>query len=129
MKITFKNLEKSELAVEAIKERFFPLPEKFPNLRSTDIYVTINMDNSPTQGGLDVFGVTARINRGSYKGVAMTKSAPTLYLALAELIESIHERLKRFDEKDRKLKREQGREKKHHFINEKLSHESTDLTA
>lgn len=127
MKITFKNLDKSELAISACKERFESLYEKFPNLKAQDIAITLCMDNSPTQGGLDVFGVTLRVRKGVYQGIAIKKSAPKLYLALAELVESVHERLKRFDEKKRKMIRQKSRNKKSIFINENLLNEYDQL--
>lgn len=123
MKITFKNLERSELAVEAVEERMIPLRDKFPSIQSKDITVNLSMDNSPVQGGLDVFMVKIHLVSGQYKGVILEKSAPSLYVALANLVDSLHERLKRFDEKARKISRHNTRKKKDIFIERVLEDE------
>lgn len=124
MKITFKNLERSELAIEAVEERISSLRDKFPSIQSRDITINLSMDNSPIQGGLDVFTVKIHLVSGQYKGVILEKSAPSLYVALASLVESSHERLKRFDEKARKIHRQVKRKKKDLFIEKVLNDEN-----
>lgn len=115
--ITFKNLKKSELAKEAVFERTQPLLEKFPNLKEDTITFNLSMDNSPVQAGPDLFKVKVKITNGQYKGVVLERSAKTLYLALAKVIEKIHERLKRHDEKNRNTQRIIQRRKKEKINN------------
>jgi hypothetical protein len=52
-----------------------------------------------------------------------------MYSALAMVIESIHERMKRFDEKNRTVRRQQGRNKKQKFINEVIDDEMNSISA
>jgi ribosome-associated translation inhibitor RaiA len=117
IKIIFKNLDKSELAKEAVYERVSPLLEKFPQLKKDTIIFTLSMDNSPVQAGPDLFRVKLQLNNGQYKGVLLERSAKSLYLALAEVIEKIHERLKRHDEKMRNTQRAIQRKKKSKILN------------
>ena len=117
IKINFKNLEKSEIANEAVYERMAPLLDKFPELKKDTVTFTLSMDNSPVQAGPDLFKVKVQISNGQYKGVLLERSDKTLYLALANVIEKIHERLKRHDEKIRSRHRSIQRKKKIKIIN------------
>lgn len=117
IKINFKNLEKSEMAKEVVYDRITPLLDKFPELKMDTISFTLSMDNSPIQAGPDLFKVKIQINSGQYKGVRLERSAKNLYLALASIIEKIHERLKRHDEKLRQRQRSIQRKKKTKIIN------------
>lgn len=101
IKVVFKDLEKSDLAREAVEERFQEVMERFPALSESRIVVTLSMENSPRQGGLDLFGVKTRIEKGTYDGVILEKSASSLYVALADLCEHLLERLNRFSDKKR----------------------------
>lgn len=112
MKIVFRNLKKSELVTKAVKERLDTLLEKFPSMKSSNIVCTLDMDNSPVQVGRDVFRVKIKFKSGQYKGIVLEKEAITFYQALAEVVESLHERLRRADEKRRTLERSKGRQGK-----------------
>jgi len=118
--VVFKNLEKSELAKDAVFERIVPLFEKFPELKKEMIIFTLSMDNSPIQAGPDLFKVKMQLKAGRYKGVVLEKSALNLYSALAELIDTVHERLKRSDEKKRNIQRSHQRKKKEKITNHSL---------
>lgn len=99
--IKFKNLAKSELASEIVSERLQPTIERFPELKMHVIQITLSMDNSPRQAGPDFFKVHLRILGLKYGGVFLEKSAPSLYLALAWVIDGAHERLTRRAQKRR----------------------------
>jgi len=101
IKVVFKNLEKSDLAKEAVEERLREVLERFPSLSESHIVVTLSMQNSPRQGGPDLFAVKTRIEKGIYDGVILEKSAPSLYVALADICEHLLERLNRFSDKKR----------------------------
>lgn len=101
IKIIFKDLEKSELAREATEERLLSVTDRFPNLKGERITLTLSMQNSPTQAGPDRFSVKFHCRSGRYKGVILERSAPSLYKALADLEESLLERLNRFGDKER----------------------------
>ena len=45
--VVFKNLDRSELAREAVTERLDAIVEKFPDLQKSRINVTLEMQNSP----------------------------------------------------------------------------------
>ena len=84
--VVFKNLEKSELAKEAATERMESIVEKFPDLHSSQIKVTLEMQNSPHQAGPDFFVVKTQLNSGRYRGLRVEKSAQNLYVALAAVV-------------------------------------------
>jgi hypothetical protein len=47
------------------------------------------MNNSSTQAGLDEFGVKVQIKGKKFDGIILDKRARTLYLAIADLNESL----------------------------------------
>lgn len=110
IQVKFKNLEKSELAREAVVERVESLVEKFEDLIKSRIVVTLEMENSPTQAGPDLFKVKLFIPNGRYRGVSITKSDSNLYRALAELVDHMLEKLNRKGDRDRVNKRKKERE-------------------
>lgn len=109
IQIKFKNLEKSELAREAVLERVESLVEKFEDLRSSRIIITLEMENSPTQAGPDLFNVKLHISRGRYSGTTVTKSDSNLYRALADISNHMLEVLNRYGDKERVKKRNRAR--------------------
>ncbi len=101
IKVIFKNLDKSELAKQAITERLTSVIEKFPDLEKSNINVTLEMQNSPYQAGPDLFSVKAQFSGGRYKGIRVQKSAQSFYVALADLAEHMLELLNRFGDRAR----------------------------
>ena len=109
IKITFKNMESSELAKEAVLNRLEAVAEKFERLDKSRIQVTLEMQNSPLQAGPDLFQVKVQINGGLYNGVRMSKSASNLYVALADVAEHLLEVLNRYSDKIRVVNRARSR--------------------
>jgi len=109
IRVTFKGLEKSSLAVEAAEEKLSELIERFPGLRGSELQVTLSMENSPQQAGPDLFGVKVRVQGGQYHGVILEKKASSLYVALADVTDHLLERLNRFSDKTRVKGRNQER--------------------
>jgi ribosome-associated translation inhibitor RaiA len=109
IKITFRNMESSELAREATEDRIQAIVEKFEHLQEGRILVTLEMENSPQQAGPDVFKVKVQVNGGRYKGVRIVKSAPSLYVALADVVDHLLESLNRFSDKARVTERVKAR--------------------
>jgi ribosome-associated translation inhibitor RaiA len=107
--VVFKNLEKSELAKEAATERMESIVEKFPDLHSSQIKVTLEMQNSPHQAGPDFFVVKTQLNSGRYRGLRVEKSAQNLYVALAAVVEHMLELLNRFGDRARVKSRSSAR--------------------
>ncbi|NBV51657.1 hypothetical protein EBR78_10635 [bacterium] len=101
IQITFKNLERSELAQEAVQDRLHEALERFPDLSQAKLLVTLAMENSPRQTGPDLFRVKLRVSGGKYHGVILEKEASSLYAALADVNEHLLERLNRFGDKFR----------------------------
>jgi ribosome-associated translation inhibitor RaiA len=99
--VVFKNLEKSEFAVQAVEERMQKVLERFDDLKTSKINVTLSMENAPTQAGPDLFKVKFRSSGGKYKNIILEKSSPSLYAALAEVVDHLLERLNRFGDKSR----------------------------
>lgn len=110
IQIKFKNLEKSELAQEAAAERVEALVGKFEELKDSRITVTLEMENSPTQAGLDVFNVKLHIARGRFDGTTVTKSHSNLYVALADLMDHMLEKLNRTGDRARVKERRKARQ-------------------
>ncbi len=106
IQVIFKNLERSEMAKRLAEERISELIERFPELKKSRIAVTLSMDNSPNQSGPDFFGVKVRVLGGRLGGVILEKSANSLYVALAEVIERLLERLNRFGDRQRVVSRQ-----------------------
>lgn len=108
--VKFKNLEKSEMAREAVHERVSTLIEKFPDLSKSKIQVTLEMENSPTQAGPDLFRVKLHIASARYDGITIEKSHPNLYAALADVVDHMLENLNRFGDRARVKARRNARQ-------------------
>ncbi len=109
LQIKFKNIEKSEIVHDAVEQRFQALIEKFPLLEKCKINVTLEMENSPVQAGPDLFKVKVQILRGRYDGVILEKSNSNLYVALAEVVDLMLEKLNRLGDKQRVQTRKKAR--------------------
>jgi ribosome-associated translation inhibitor RaiA len=109
IRVTFKNLEASELAKDAAIERIETIVEKFEHLKTSRIQVTLEMENSPDQSGPDLFNVKVQVHGGRYKGVRIEKSATNLYVALADVVEHFLEVLNRFSDRVRVKERQKAR--------------------
>ncbi len=126
IQIKFKNLEKSEMAREAVQERIEALIEKFPDLSACKIQITLEMENSPLQAGPDLFKVKLHVARGRYDGVTFEKSDASLYVALAEVVEHMLEKLNRFGDRQRVQERTKAR-KINQEVMEKLEEDETKI--
>ncbi len=109
IQVKFKNLDKSEMAREAVQERIEALIEKFEDLNKSKIQVTLEMENSPIQAGPDLFKVKLHISRGRYDGVTVEKADSNLYVALAEVVDHMLEALNRFGDRARVKERKRAR--------------------
>lgn len=109
IQIKFKNLDKSELVQEAVENRIEPLVDKFPDLIKSRVYVTLEMENSPAQPGPDLFKVKLHISNGRYRGITVEKESSSFYVALADVVEHMLERLNRFGDKARVKARRRAR--------------------
>lgn len=110
IQIKFKNLERSELAREAAQERMENLIEKFPDLSESLVQVTLEMENSPTQAGPDLFKVKVFVSKSKYDGVLVEKSNSNLYVALADVVDHMLEILNRYGDKERVKQRRTARQ-------------------
>ena len=109
IQVKFKNLDKSEMAREAVQDRLEILSDKFPDLGQSKIQVTLEMENSPTQAGPDLFKVKIHVARGRYDGITIEKSDSNLYVALAEVSDHMLEALNRFGDRARVKERKRAR--------------------
>ncbi len=110
IQIKFKNLEKSEMAREAVQNRIDSLAEKFSDLNESKLFVTLEMENSPIQAGPDLFKVKLHISSGRYKGITVEKADSNLYVALAEVVDHMLEKLNRFGDRARVKERKNARQ-------------------
>jgi hypothetical protein len=102
MRIVFRNMERSQLAIQVISERLQAVFDKFERLEPSDVTVTLTMDNSPSQAGPDLFCLRFYCRRGEFKGLVIEKVSPNLYIGLADLVDTLAERLGRFSERRRR---------------------------
>ena len=107
--VTFKNLEKSELAREAVLERLEAITDKFTDLKKSRINVTLEMENSSLQAGPDLFRVKVQFSGSRYGGIRIEKTASSLYLALADVVDHLLELLNRYGDKVRVKNRSKAR--------------------
>ena len=114
--IKFKNLEKSEMAREAVEERIEALVAKFPDLNASKIQVTLEMENSPSQAGPDLFRVKLHVARGKYDGITVDKANSNLYVALAEVVDHMLEKFNRFGDRMRVKERTKARKIARHLV-------------
>lgn len=110
IQIKFKNLDKSELAREAVEERLAAMIEKFGAIVGQS-YSSHTRDGKLTDSSqASVFKVKVHISRGPYKGVTIEKSEPNLYAALAEVVDHMLEVLNRYGDRIRVKQRKQARD-------------------
>jgi ribosome-associated translation inhibitor RaiA len=109
IKVTFKNLSKSELVVAAIERRIKMIGDKFPNLKASDVFVSAEMKNSPLQAGPDLYTISLEIRRGIYQGVRVGRSAQNLYRAMNDLFELLLFKLNRVSDRARVRERTSAR--------------------
>jgi ribosome-associated translation inhibitor RaiA len=105
IQIIFKNLEKSDLIHNIAYERIEKLFTKFPQLKQQKVSCTLAMNNSRTQLGPDEYVVKVQTFDGHYKNISLERKSMSLHKSLAEVINNMHERLKRHDEKRRRTHR------------------------
>ena len=110
IRIIFRNLEDSELTRDITLERLHAALDKFPDLNSHRMTVTISMENSRTQAGPDLFKIKLVIEGRKYGSVVLEKEASNFYVALADLVHHTHERLARCADRKRTNLRRQRRE-------------------
>jgi len=99
MKVVFKNLESSELAKEIVKDRIEPVLAKFPRLLDHQVNVTLEMENSPSQAGPDLFNVIIQIKGKTYKFLKIEKSDINLYRAVAMASDGLFELLSKSNDR------------------------------
>ena len=109
IRVIFKNLEKSELARDLTLERIDSIIDRFPDLHDHKVDATLSMENSPSQAGPDVFTVKVFIRGNRFRSVLIQKSAGSLYVALADVVDHALERLNRYGDKERVKRRNQER--------------------
>ena len=109
IRVIFKDLERSELAKDIVQERLITVVDRFPDLGEHKIDVTLSMENSPIQAGPDVFTVKVLISGSRYKNVVIEKSAPSLYVALADVVDHSLEVLNRYGDRERVKQRKSER--------------------
>lgn len=105
MKIVFKNLESSDLTKENVCNKILPILEKFPDLNTHRITITLEMENSSTQAGPDTFSVTLMITGKKIGEFRTRQTSDNLYRALALMTDVAgHEIGKIFKKKKQKEK-------------------------
>ncbi len=106
MKFVFKNMERSEFIERKVSNKIESFQEKFPSLKLSEIICTIKASKSSPQKTSEKFRVKLKINTGKYSGLILEKTSNLFHKALTEVTDGIHERLRRFDGKKLKQKRQ-----------------------
>ena len=112
LKINFNDVEPSQLAKDIVTDKLQLVIEKFPDLKSHKIQVTLSMENSLTQAGPDQFTVKVVISGNKYGGLILQKQGLNLYLAVDEVWDVISDLLNRKGDKARVKARNSLRKKK-----------------
>ncbi len=112
--VKFKNFKKTESLQNIVENKIGGVIEKFPELKSSRVSVLVEMENSRTQAGLDVFKIKLCVLNGAFKNLIIEKSDSNFYKALAEVSDSMLETFNRFGDKQRIKKRNQAR----NYVNE-----------
>lgn len=110
VQIKFKNLDKSEMIRKTVNDRIMSLSDKFPNLSESKIFVSLEMENSPIQAGPDLFKVKLHFIGGRFSGITVEKADANCYVALAEVVDHMLEKLNRFGDRARVKERKNARE-------------------
>ncbi len=107
IKVVFKKIEQSSMTKDLVTSRIEEVMEKFPDLKNHSIKALVYADNTAVQAGPDVFGIKFMLDGKKFKKLILEKKGRNLYVALAELCDSLLERLNRRNDKDRARKRQQ----------------------
>lgn len=110
IRVQFKGLKQSQFTRDAVVSRVKAIVDRFPGLRNSPIQLTVEMENSPRKAGVDAFKVRLFIRGGRYRGLTLAKTASSLHLALAELVEPLLEALNRFGDRRRVRRRTRARQ-------------------
>ncbi len=109
IEVAFKNLEQSEFTKSITLERAQTIIDRFPDLQQHKMKITLSMENSPRQAGPDVFKVRFLVLGKKYSKIILEKAGSTFYLALADAVNHMLERLNRYGDKKRVKQRNRNR--------------------
>ncbi|MEN9722843.1 MAG: hypothetical protein RJB38_829 [Pseudomonadota bacterium] len=107
--VKFKNLESSDLIRDIASERISSVIRKFPQLANQRVIVTLEMENSPTQPGPDLFSVKVHFRERGHKSLTIKKASTDLHTALADVTDHLLENINRLEERDRTKNRNAAR--------------------
>ncbi len=114
--IKFTHLEKSDLVIDAVQQRFEGLIEKFPDLKKSKVEVTLSMDHSRNHAGPELFHVKLYIGGGRYSDVTISKTDNNLYVAVADVVHNALEVLNRYGDRHRVKQHRRARAAKREMI-------------
>ncbi len=101
VRIVYKDLAPSELLSDFIQARLSPVIEKFPELETHSIHVTIGAENTIRHPGPDVFSVKVRIQGKRFQSLIIEKKATTVHVATAEICDRLVDLLNRHTDRAR----------------------------
>lgn len=110
VKVSFHNLEKSDMVRSVVANLVETTLEKFQNLHAARADVFVSMENSPTKSGADQFTVKLVLKAKGIKPIILEKSAHNLYQAASlvshRLFETLHRALEKRRERRRTARRQ-----------------------
>jgi len=96
--LEFLNLDRSELAKEAVEESLGPVLKHFPFVISSNIWVSLSMEHSPSNSAPDLFRVNMRLKGGAAQGVVASAEAVSLFVALSEAAQDLARELEKISD-------------------------------
>ncbi len=97
--LEFLNLDRSELAKEAVEESLVPVLKQFPFVINGNIRVSLSMKHSPSTSAPDLFRVIMRLKGGAAQGVVASSEAVSLFVALSEAAQELARELEKISDK------------------------------
>jgi len=91
-RFAYEKMEPSALAVDVVTARLSEIFQRFDVLRGVRALVTLRIDETLDVAKPDLFQIKLRIETGRLAGLLLDQSAPSFYVALANIGERLTER-------------------------------------
>jgi ribosome-associated translation inhibitor RaiA len=99
IRLNFHNLDRSELAKEAVEDSLAPVLEQFPFVNVSQIWVSLSTENSSSTSEPDFFRVNMRLAGGVADGISVTAVASSLFVALSGAARELTEGLEKISDR------------------------------
>jgi ribosome-associated translation inhibitor RaiA len=103
LNIVYKNFEPTNYTKEIILERIKPIINKFSLDHKHRVRITLEVVNSPSQAGADVYSITTFIHGITYKNFKMKRSSSDFFRAIADLVDGLQFQLGKENNRIKKM--------------------------